>query len=196
MELEPRMRILDACAAPGMKASLIMQLTENKCVLFFLDISIQRIKDALHLLKRLGVALDRVHVLHSDATSIRIRALDRALVDAPCSNSGAIPRDPTIKMHLLNSKWASSFNELQFRILRSAINLGPELIVYAVCSLLPWEGEGITLRILGAPHYEIDTSSIPGDPGYLRYSHAYSVRRLFSNKHGTQGFFIARFRRV
>ncbi len=196
MELDPQMRILDACAAPGMKASLIMQLTENKCELFFLDISIQRIKNALPLLKRLGVALDRVHILHSDATSIQIRALDRALVDAPCSDSGAIPRDPAIKMHLLDPKWASSFNELQFRILRSTMNLSPELIVYAVCSLLPWEGEGVTLRVLGSPHYEIHTPSISGDPGYPQYSHAHSVRRLFPHKHRTQGFFIARFRRV
>jgi len=198
MDIEPRMRILDACAAPGMKSSLIMQLTENNCELFFLDISLKRIRNSIPLLKRLGVDLGRVHIVHCDSTNMYIRGVDQALIDAPCTNSGAIPRDPAIKIQLMNSRWALGFNEIQFALLRSAMRLNPEVVVYCVCSLLPWEGEGVVLRVLRAEklNYIIQSPKIPGSHGYRPYRYYERVRRLFPHIHETQGFFISRFQRV
>jgi len=198
MDIEPGMRILDACAAPGMKSSLIMQLTENNCELFFLDISLKRIRSSIPLLKRLGVDLGRVHIVHCDSTNMYVRNVDQALIDAPCTNSGAIPRDPAIKLQLMDSRWASGFNEIQFMLLRSVMKLNPEVVVYCVCSLLPWEGEGVVIRILEAEktNFTIQSPRIPGQHGYRLYRFYEHVRRLFPHIHRTQGFFISRFQRV
>ena len=196
LELEPGTRILDCCGAPGMKASLIMQLTENKAELFLADISRDRISTARKLLKNLGVDISRVHFIVSDSTILHIYRVDKILVDAPCSDSGAIPRDPAIKIHLQNARWTYSFIETQFKLLKNALGLKPKIIVYSVCSLLPWEGEGIIYRL--SMHskelnsYSLRPLSIMNSSGYTQYYFSNLVTRLFPHKHNSQGFFIAR----
>lgn len=186
--------IFDACAAPGIKTSLIMQLTENKCKIIAADISRDRIKSMLKLLRLYGVDLDRIDIIVLDSTKkVLRRNVHKALVDAPCSSSGTVSRDPAIKIHLNDVAWVKRFPQIQKRLLLS-IAMQAEEIVYATCSLIPWEGEEVIESVLSQAHLHLTTPTIIGDRGYSRYQRICAkVKRLYPHKHDVEGFFIAKF---
>jgi len=186
-------RILDACSAPGIKASLIMQLTENRAYLVLVDISRDRTYNMVKLLKKYGVDTERVEVLIADSTKPTInRKLDKVLVDAPCSSSGTMPRDPSIRIHLEDLEWVKRFPELQRRLLTTNLELGIE-VVYAVCSLIPWEGEEVIEYVISShSNVELVKPDIPGVGGYQGFSVSNKVIRFFPHIHRTEGFFITK----
>ncbi len=190
---KPGERILDACSAPGIKASLIMQLTENKAYLVLIDISRDRTYNMVKLLKKYGVDVNRIEVVIADSTKPTInKKLDKVLVDAPCSSSGTMPRDPSIRIHLEDLKWVKSFPELQKRLLTANLKLGDE-VIYAVCSLIPWEGEEVIEHIISL-HSNVDLAKpdIPGAGGYQGFSVSDKVIRFFPHIHRTEGFFTVK----
>ncbi len=193
--LEPTVNdvIIDMCSAPGIKASLVMQLTENKANMVLIDISRDRVYNMVKLLKKYGVDMDKVQIVIADSTKPPISyRVDKVLLDAPCSSSGTLPRDPSIRIHLSDIKWVKRFPELQLRLLKSAIKLGSE-VVYAVCSLIPWEGEEIVEKVVEEENnIVLDKPSIPGSNGYEPYSISERVIRFFPHIHRTEGFFIAK----
>lgn len=137
--------VLDACAAPGMKTSLIMQLTENRARVTAVDVSKRRTRNMVRLLRRLGVDLERVDVVVSDSRLLNVRSFDRALLDAPCSSSGAAGRDPAIKVALRRREKVRWYTEMQSGLLRRLAELGGP-VLYATCSVLPEEGEEIVAQ--------------------------------------------------
>ncbi len=193
--LEPQAndRILDACAAPGIKASLIMQLTDNKANLILVDISRNRLNSMVKLLKLYGVDLDRVEVILADSVHKNIRGrVDKALLDAPCSSSGTVPRDPAVKLHLDDISWVKRFPKLQYNLLNTVIEEAHETI-YATCSLIPWEGEEVLEKLLeNRNDVELQDPIDKGRHGYSRYSVSNKVRRFFPHVHRTEGFFVSK----
>ncbi|OYT48955.1 MAG: hypothetical protein B6U85_00855 [Desulfurococcales archaeon ex4484_42] len=186
--------ILDMAAAPGMKTSLIMMLTENKARIIAVDISIKRLKIMKDLLKRLGVDLSRVYLVHGDSTQFNVRHADKILLDSPCSNSGAIDKDPGIKIHLSDGK-INYYSNIQRSLLMNALKLKVEQIVYSTCSIMPEEGEyvidyvmknsrDLTIKLVK----EIKWAS----HGYPVVKFYGNLMRLFPHIHGTEGFFIAK----
>ena len=180
--------ILDLAAAPGVKTSLIMQLTENKARVIAMDVSRERISRMKKFLKCMGVDLTKVDIVLADSTRISLsRKVPKALLDAPCTGSGTIPRDPAIKLHLTNRAWLNQLTNVQFALLENALKLSND-VVYAVCSVLPNEGEEIIKHF---SNYLI-TPKVKGSPGFgdvARY-----VIRLYPHIHGTHGFFISHLR--
>ncbi len=137
--------VLDACAAPGMKTSLIMQLTENRARVTAVDVSKRRARNMVRLLRRLGVDLERVDIIVSDSRLLDIKAFDRALLDAPCSSSGAVGRDPAIKVALRRREKVRWYVEVQNDLLRRLAELGKP-VLYTTCSVLPEEGEEVVAQ--------------------------------------------------
>ena len=158
---EPGQRVLDLCAAPGMKAGQIAQMLGSG-TLVACDRSAARLRTMGKLLPqwipsavRLSmVRLDAAHALPFGAR------FDRILLDAPCSGTGTLARNPEIKWRL-NPEDITRLAQLQAMMLRNAL---PALanggrLVYATCSLEPEENEGVVEKVLSEqPAFRVLTS--------------------------------------
>ncbi len=193
LDPQPDEKILDACAAPGIKASLVMQLTENKADLILVDISRNRVNNMVKLLKLYGVDLSRVEIILADSIHRTIHGrVDKALLDAPCSSSGTIPRDPAVKLHLDDISWVKRFPRLQYSLLNTIVEEAYETI-YATCSLIPWEGEEVIERLLqNRSDIRLQEPINKGLHGYSKYKVSRKVRRFFPHIHKTEGFFVSK----
>jgi 16S rRNA (cytosine967-C5)-methyltransferase len=148
---EPGQRVLDLCAAPGMKAGQLAQLL-GQGTLVACDVSALRLRTMAQLLPRWVPAAVRLSIVRLDAA----RELpwgskfDRILLDAPCSGTGTLARNPEIKWRLRPQDITRLAN-LQARMLRNglkALAAGGRL-VYATCSLEPEENEMVVEEVLG-----------------------------------------------
>jgi 16S rRNA (cytosine967-C5)-methyltransferase len=162
------------------------------------DVSARRLADLNRLLPRQVPPDVRLSVVRLDATEHLPfgRCFDRVLVDAPCSGTGTLARNPEIKWRL----WPQDLARLaknQARMLRHALEvLSPDgRLVYATCSLEWEENEQVVERVLKetqgvraldrdqlrreVPHV---ASSLIGEDGYFRTR---------PDLHGTDGFFAA-----
>jgi len=190
---EPNMVIYDFAAAPGIKTSLIMQLTENRARIIAIDLSRRRLEAMKLLLKRYGVDISRVDLVLSDSRYISMaRKADASLIDAVCSSSGAMPKDPSIRIILRDPSIPEKMKKIQIAMLENALRY-TDIAIYAVCSLFPEEGEEVveTLIDRGIEHRVVDTR-IPTSRGYKRYKIWSLVSRTFPHIDESEGFFIAR----
>ncbi|AEM38556.1 Fmu (Sun) domain protein [Pyrolobus fumarii 1A] len=189
LDPQPGDYIVDFAAAPGIKATLVAALTDNQAEMVLLDVSRERVSRMMRVLKMYGVDLSKVHVAVVDSRFWwSPRKQPKILLDAPCSSSGAVGKDPAIKIHLESREWVDRFVPLQRDLLVNAVTQG-ERVVYAVCSILPEEGEEHMVKL----SLELEDPGIPGLPGYHAYGERVSkARRLLPHVHETQGFFIAR----
>lgn len=190
--------VLDMAAAPGIKDSLIMMLTGNKARIIAVDLSWERLKRARRLLKLYEVDIGKIEFVHADAASIQVRPdkVTKILLDAPCTSSGAIGKDPAIKIHLGSKSWVNRFPYLQRLMLRNLqgyIKKGIGVAIYATCSILDLEGEG-HVEELGLEDYLERPRLAAASTGYAKYGFSSRVARFFPDLHETQGFFIARLR--
>ena len=143
IEAKPKQRILDACAAPGGKTSLILESSADDVVMHALDINSSRntkLNDTLH---RLNL---KANVIHGDASKPQEwwdgEFYQRILVDAPCSGLGVIRRHPDIK-HLRQKNDLTELHQSQSSVLSACWNLlEPNgFLLYTTCSILPSENE-------------------------------------------------------
>lgn len=140
LELRSGTTYLDLCAAPGNKTLQAMEFHPQLAVAC--DISFRRLLSIPAICPR--VALDATQPLPFR------RLFDRILVDAPCSGTGTLARNPEIKWRVQSDDFAR-FREKQIRILlQAAESLAPEgRLVYATCSLEPEENEQVVKAALG-----------------------------------------------
>jgi len=180
--------IIDLTAAPGLKTSLIMMLSENRAKVVACDKSLKRLNIMRNLLKKLGVDLSRVSLIHSDSTTISLRRFDKALVDAPCSNSGAIHKDPGIKLSLTKGKVLHN-SIIQSKLLSNALRLA-DYVTFSTCSILPEEGEFIISK-LDLSDVKLFRAITWVGKGYPVVNFYESLMRLMPHIHECEGFFIA-----
>ena len=156
LRLEPGLRFLDLCAAPGNKTA---QALEAGVHAIAADLHFHRLTQLKPLTANL-VVLDGTRPLPF------ARLFDRILLDAPCSGTGTLGRNPEIKWRLK----PDDLDDLRVRqsaLLASArAALAPGgVLVYATCSLESEENEGVTLAVPEALITE-RLRRIPGrDPG-------------------------------
>jgi len=155
LDLVPGQRFLDVCAAPGNKTA---QALESRVRAVACDFHPKRVA----MLKTLGV-----DVVHLDATRpLPFRAaFDRILLDAPCSGTGTLARNPEIKWRLQPSDLAA-FRSRQIDLLRNALAVlaSGGILVYSTCSLERDENDDV-IDALGLRPVRIERR-IPGiQPG-------------------------------
>ena len=184
-------RVLDACAGRGQKTSLLSELVGPTGSVWAADLHPKKL-DALRLeAERLGLPSPECR---SVDLGVGVADLpddfDRVLVDAPCTGTGTLARRPEIKERIAPSDPAR-LADLQTSILeRAASRLRPGgRLIYAVCSVLPEEAEGVVERapsmLVPAP---FDAPELEG-----RLSLDRSSLRLLPGAHGTDGYFVASF---
>ena len=152
LEIEPGMTVLDLCAAPGNKTAQILALGANVTAC---DRYIKRLAEVPAQAQR--VVLDAAAALPFTCK------FDRILVDAPCSGTGTLARNPEIKWRLRETDLAR-LADLQRKILENALpHLKPGgRLVYSTCSLEREENEDI---VSGLP-ITVTHLRLPGrDPG-------------------------------
>lgn len=197
-------RVLDMSAAPGGKTTYIAQLMKNSGVLFANDVSEQRCKSLNANLQRLGVT--NCIVTNYDGTGYErvMRNFDRILLDAPCTGTGIISRDKSIKTskHYEDIQRAS---QLQRALLLSAIDackIGG-YVVYSTCSFLVEEDEGIVDFALKRRDVQVVEMGLPfGRPGFTKYRHhryhdsLELSRRYFPHVHNMDGFYVCKLKKM
>lgn len=176
----PGARILDACAAPGGKSAHLLE-RDPSLQLTALDIDPVRVARMREGFARLGLA---AQACAGDATRPADwwdgQPFDTVLLDAPCSATGIVRRQPDVLLHRRESDLAA-LQALQARVLDSAWGmLAPGgALLYATCSILHAENAGqveaFLARTPGAvleplqPHYGRDTGfgrqRLPGEDG-------------------------------
>jgi 16S rRNA (cytosine967-C5)-methyltransferase len=146
--LRPGDRFLDLCAAPGNKTA---QALEAPIHAVACDAQFNR----LSLLKELPASLVQLDARQPLPFG---QVFDRVLVDAPCSGTGTLSRNPEIKWRLQEADLAA-FRERQKAILQNALEvLKPDgLLVYSTCSLEREENEDVA-----GPFAERTIYRIPG----------------------------------
>jgi 16S rRNA (cytosine967-C5)-methyltransferase len=186
---QPGQRIMDACAGPGGKASLLAWHVAPDGSVIAADASRARARLVRDAGRRLGL---RIPVVAMDAShpGLREASFDAVLVDAPCSGIGAARRRPELlwrveKTHL------SALARLQVAILQGVAGLvrpGGRL-VYSVCTFPRAETDAVVRSFLsGRP--DVEPSQVPGPDGPA------VTHRLWPHRHGTDGMFYAGFTRV
>lgn len=195
LDLKPGQTCLDLCAAPGGKT---LQMAASGARVVAVDRSAARLKRVAANLERMTLSAE---IIASDAAQWRDgREFDAVLLDAPCSATGTYRRNPDVL-------WAArpgdiaALAEVQARMLDSAsrrVRPGGVLI-YCVCSLEPEEGEAQILAFLKRTPDMERVPILPGEGGAPENSRLASGDLRILPHHragGTDGFFVARFRRT
>ena len=134
LELRPGHRFLDLCAAPGNKTA---QALEAGVHVVACDLHLQRLAPLKTLTPNL-VALDGTVALPFSAP------FDRILVDAPCSGTGTLARNPEIKWRLMPGDLAALHRRQTALLANARQLLAPGgILVYSTCSLEREENEDV-----------------------------------------------------
>lgn len=191
--VQPGMRVLDLCAAPGGKSTQIADHLAGKGVLVTNEIHPARARILLENIERMGVT--NAVVLNEKPARIAAAFgvwFDAVLVDAPCSGEGMFRRDPDAI-----SQWSEDApqmcHERQLEILESAARClkGGGTMVYSTCTYNHIENEETIAAFLEThPDFELDESlSLPGVPCRGGMAH------LYPHQLRGEGHFLARLRK-
>jgi 16S rRNA (cytosine967-C5)-methyltransferase len=174
---QPGERVLDSCAAPGGKATMLRgEVTA-------VELNEARARELRENAARLGAT--HVRVVNADATQLppELDGFDRALVDAPCSGLGVLASRPDLRWR------AQPLPELQLALLRAAAERSKPggSVTFSVCTLNADENEAV----VDASGLEPDASL--GDE-WPQFRHPKRPEFLLTlpHVHSTSGFFIAR----
>ena len=166
LDPQPGERILDLCAAPGGKTSYIAQRMRNEGLLVALDNNPNRLRLLHQNVRRLGITCARIEQTDvvptaSPATTVpplETLLFDRVLVDAPCSNTGAMRRRVELRWRVQPAE-LRRLQTAQVKLLRHAITrlqIGG-ILVYSTCSLEPEENSEVVRTVLeSAPEFELE----------------------------------------
>ncbi|MCL8007734.1 RsmB/NOP family class I SAM-dependent RNA methyltransferase [Gelidibacter japonicus] len=143
LNVEPGMRVVDACAGAGGKALHIAALMENKGQVIALDIYNNKLNELKRRAKRNGVFNVETRVIDSTKVIKKLYdTADRVLIDAPCSGLGVLRRNPDAKWKL-QPEFIDQIKITQQEILQQysrMVKSGGQM-VYATCSILPSENQ-------------------------------------------------------
>jgi len=204
-------RILDMAAAPGGKTTYISSLMRNTGAVFANDANRQRAKGLIGNIHRLGCK--NVVVCNYEAQKAFPKLLggfDRVLLDAPCSGTGVIGKDPSVKTSK-NERDFLALPHMQKQLLLAAIDSVDHTsktggyVVYSTCSVTVEENEGVVQYILRKrPNVKIVDTGLGtfGSEGFRAYeSKKFDdkmnlTRRYFPHKENVDGFFVCKLKKI
>jgi 16S rRNA (cytosine967-C5)-methyltransferase len=191
--------ILDACAAPGGKALLLARAAGPRGRVIAGDIHEHRLRIIQQQLARTGTKNVRLVALDATQPLPFSQGFDRVLIDAPCSGTGTLSRNPEIRWRL-KAEDLELAHRCQTAMLRNALAAAGKSarVVYSTCSLEPEENEKVVAAALAEmPEWRITSGQEALTP-HLRnpamadkFFAADGFFRTFPPDHGTDGFFAA-----
>jgi len=189
LDPQPGEKILDACAAPGGKATMIAQLTKNRANILANDRTINKIESIKESACRLGI--DSLNYSVNDAAAAKFPMFDKILLDAPCSGSGVLARRADLRW----SRKPGDLIQAQALQLRLLANLAGFLcdkgvLVYSTCSIEPEENwTAVQMFLERHPHFSVDTAVKYVDQRYCDQKGAVMVLPF---EHNLTGSFAVR----
>jgi len=189
---EPHDRVLDVCAAPGSKTTLVAALAPEATIIAG-DLHEHRIRTLRELAKI--QAINGIRTIVHDAT----RALpfaegsfDRVLVDAPCSGTGTLRRNPELRWRL-TPRDITELQSKQKQILgNAAMMVRPGgLILYSTCAIETDENESVIASFVQS-HSGFHPTPLLAASDLLTESGAV---RTWPHRHDVDGFFVIGLRR-
>jgi len=189
---QPEMNVIDLCAGAGGKTLALAAEMADRGAIIAADTDRGRLSKLPQRLARAGVLIVEARLLNPEreAEALPKAAADLVLVDAPCSGSGTWRRNPETRWRITPER-LERVVALQARLLDLAATLvrpGGHL-VYAVCSLLTEEGRDQAAALTAR------SSLVPEEVAILAGRASGSGRLLTPSHDGTDGFFVARWRR-
>lgn len=143
LQIEPGMRVIDACAGAGGKTLHIASLMESRGRIIAMDVEGWKLDELKKRARRAEASNIETRVIESSKTIKRLEnSADRLLLDVPCSGLGVLKRNPDAKWKL-TPEFIDNVKSLQQHILNDYCHmLKPGgLMVYSTCSVLPSENE-------------------------------------------------------
>ncbi|TRM61895.1 NOL1/NOP2/sun family-domain-containing protein [Schizophyllum amplum] len=207
LDPKPHERVLDMASAPGGKTTHIAALLQNTGVVFANDANKARTKSLTANVHRLGCK--NVVVCSYDGREFPkvIGGFDRVLLDAPCSGTGVISKDASVKVNKSDRDFTLLAHLQKQLILCALDSVTPNsktggYVVYSTCSVTVDENEAvIDYALRKRPNVKlVDTGLEFGRPAYASYrgkSFHPSVslaRRFYPHVHNMDGFFVAKFK--
>lgn len=215
LDVRPGQRVLDACAAPGGKATHLAALMENRGTLVAVDRSAARLGLVMENGRRLGITCvtpvvgelraltgletssNTLHARRSAGQEALRSPFDRILLDAPCSGLGVLRRHPEGKWYktpesiMHHRDGQRELLEATSRLLRPG-----GLMVYSTCSIEPEETASIIEEFCRS-HHEFQRESIAPwlPPAGLPFVTPQGDLSTMANTNRMDAFFAARLRR-
>ena len=192
VDAKPGDTVLDLCSAPGGKAFTIAEYMNNMGVVYAYDLHPNRVALISSGAERLGLGCITAAVNDAKKFSEDIPAADRVLCDVPCSGLGVIRRKPEIKYK--SPEDFERLPQIQYDILSTSSGYVKPggILVYSTCTLSRAENDEVADRFLKE---NPDFASC--ELGEAFGSDKHKSRMTFTPyQHDSDGFFVAKFKRV
>ncbi|KAF9483888.1 NOL1/NOP2/sun family putative RNA met [Pholiota conissans] len=204
---QPNERVLDMASAPGGKTTHMAALMQNTGIVFANDMNKTRTKSLTANVHRLGCK--NVVVCSYDGREFPkvMGGFDRVLLDAPCSGTGVISKDASVKVNKSDRDF-TLLSHLQKQLILCAIDsVTPEsktggYLVYSTCSVTVDENEAVVdYALRKRPNVKLISTGLEfGVEGFTSYRgkvfhpSVSLTRRFYPHVHNMDGFFVAKFR--
>ncbi|KAI1489823.1 NOL1/NOP2/sun family-domain-containing protein [Biscogniauxia mediterranea] len=202
-------RNLDMASAPGGKTTHMAAMMKNTGVIFANDPSKSRSKGLIGNVHRLGCR--NVIVCNYDARQFPkvMGGFDRVLLDAPCTGTGVVSKDPSVKTNKTEKDFLS-LPHTQRQLLLAAIDSVNHAsktggyLVYSTCSVTVEENEQVVNYALRKrPNVKLVSTGLPmGKEGFTSYmgkkfdQSLHLTRRFYPHTLNFDGFFVAKFQKI
>lgn len=188
LDVRPGQRVLDACSAPGSKTTQIAGILKDSGLIVAADVHEHRLRTVVSSAKLQG--LDSIHCVALDGLlplPFPESSFDRVLVDAPCSGTGTLRRNPEIRWRISPADIDDLAGRQRQLLANAARVVKPGgRLVYSTCSVEPEENEAVVRAFL-EDNRNFRLSELALDSSLMTSS---GMARTWPHRQGADGFFI------
>lgn len=200
-------KVLDMASAPGGKTSFLSQEMKNGGVIIANEVSKKRQKSLVGNVVRMGcrnVVSVGFDGRDFGAGKAGLGGFDKVLLDAPCSGTGVIHKDPSVKTNRTEKDF-QVVSQLQRQLLLSAIDSLKidGVVVYSTCSVMIDENEMVVDYALRNRNVKLEKIEVSvGEEGLTAFQDKRFhptmglTKRFYPHVHNMDGFFVSRLRKV